>query len=109
METTTSPSAFCAEIGDAFYAVTECTGVTRIEFRDGYIKLTGSEMTYKMLTTFDAGEMCIRDRIGTEAGDDLGRQPRSAEDAGEADGGDGQHLQAARGNGRKIARGDRCV
>ena len=41
--------------------------------------------------------------IGTEAGDDLGRQPRSAEDAGEADGGDGQHLQAAHGNGRKIA------
>lgn len=53
---TTSPSAFCAEIGDAFYAVTECTGVTRIEFRDGYIKLSGSEMTYKILTTSHARE-----------------------------------------------------
>ena len=56
LETTTSPSAFCAEIGDAFYAVTECTGVTRIEFRDGYIKLSGSEMTYKILTTSHARE-----------------------------------------------------
>ena len=56
METTTSPSAFCAEIGDAFYAVTECTGVTRIEFRDGYIKLTGSEMTYTILTNSHARE-----------------------------------------------------
>lgn len=56
LETTTSPCAFCAEIGDAFYAVTECTGVTRIEFRDGYIKLSGSEMTYKILTTSHARE-----------------------------------------------------
>ena len=51
----------------------------------------------------------VRAQIGTEAGDDLGRQPRSAEDAGEADGGDGQHLQAAHGNGRKIARSDAAV
>ena len=65
LETTTSPCAFCAEIGDAFYAVTECTGVTRIEFRDGYIKLTGSEMTYKMLTTFDAGEDYYFEITGT--------------------------------------------
>lgn len=56
LETTTSPCAFCAEIGDAFYAVTECTGVTGIEFRDGYIKLTGSEMTYKILTNSHARE-----------------------------------------------------
>ena len=56
LETTTSPCAFCAEIGDAFYAVTECTGVTGIEFRDGYIKLTGSEMTYTILTNSHARE-----------------------------------------------------
>ena len=36
--------------------MTECTGVTRIEFRDGYIKLSGSEMTYKILTTSHARE-----------------------------------------------------
>ena len=69
LETTTSPSAFCAEIGDAFYAVTECTGVTRIEFRDGYIKLTGSEMTYKILTTSHARErqyFCITGTGTTE-------------------------------------------
>ena len=65
LETTTSPCAFCAEIGDAFYAVTECTGVTRIEFRDGYIKLTGTEMTYKMLTDFDAGEEYYFEITGT--------------------------------------------
>lgn len=69
LETTTSPCAFCAEIGDAFYAVTECTGVTRIEFRDGYIKLTGSEMTYKILTTSHARErqyFCITGTGTTE-------------------------------------------
>ena len=69
LETTTSPCAFCAEIGDAFYAVTECTGVTRIEFRDGYIKLSGSEMTYKILTTSHARErqyFCITGTGTTE-------------------------------------------
>ena len=69
LETTTSPCAFCAEIGDAFYAVTECTGVTGIEFRDGYIKLTGAEMTYKILTTSHARErqyFCITGTGTTE-------------------------------------------
>ena len=64
-ETSSPTCAFYAEIGDALYAVTECTGVTRIEFRDGYIKLTGSEMTYKMLTTFDAGEDYYFEITGT--------------------------------------------
>ena len=51
----------------------------------------------------------VRAQVGAEAGDDLGRQPRPAENAGEADGRNGQHLQAAHGDGRKIARGDAAV
>ena len=68
-ETSSPTCAFYAEIGDALYAVTESTGVTRIEFRDGYIKLTGSEMTYKILTTSHARErqyFCITGTGTTE-------------------------------------------
>ena len=54
-ETSSSSCAFYAEIGDSYYSVS-CTGVTGIEFRDGYIKLTGSEMTYTILTNSHARE-----------------------------------------------------
>ena len=54
-ETSSSSCAFYAEIGDSYYSVSG-TGVTGIEFRDGYIKLTGSEMTYTILTNSHARE-----------------------------------------------------
>ena len=54
-ETSSPTCAFYAEIGDSYYSVSG-TGVTGIEFRDGYIKLTGSEMTYTILTNSHARE-----------------------------------------------------
>ncbi|MDY5341615.1 hypothetical protein [Faecousia sp.] len=67
-ETSSSSCAFYAEIGDSYYSVSG-TGVTGIEFRDGYIKLSGSEMTYKILTTSHARErqyFCITGTGTTE-------------------------------------------